>query len=509
MSDTLKHNIILFSDDTNQLLLSKPLGAFKVASELRRAGFDVQVVSHLHIFTVDELKEILTNLINPQTLFVGFSPFFYKTVSYSEDGTLVIGHDKQMGAMLPHGLHYNAELRAFIKGLNPNCKLVLGGPDARDSAFIKDYDYTITGYGDLAVVNLARHLAYGDELLNSRRTLFKSILIEGAAADGYNFAETPTKYEDSDIIIPGEVLALEVARGCIFRCKFCGFPLNGKKKNDYIKLENILRDELIENYNKFGITRYSIGDDTFNDNPVKIEMMQRIAESLPFKLEYWAYIRLDLLIAHPETIDMLVKSGCKSFFFGIETLNPAAGSVIGKKLDKGKIIKTIRHIKETYGDSVSLHGTFIFGLPKESIASMKETADLLINRTILLDSWDIRALRLRPSTANFPSEFESNPEKNGYRIIGSDGEFLDWENDNTNRAECTALAKEMMIQSHRVGMKYSSIWALRLSGLGLGLGFAFNKRPGDINWHVGRLMKEKQAKEYKRRIFEYLQMAKK
>lgn len=507
MSETSKYNIIIFSDDTHDLMLAKPVGAFKIACQLRQAGFSVQVISHLHIFTVDELKEILTKLVNPNTLFVGFSPFYYSKVTNNGDEIKIVG-GKELGAMIPHGVEYNSEIRELVKKLNPNCKLVLGGPDARDSSFIKDYDYTITGYGDLAAINLARHLAYGEELLNSRRTLFKSILIDGGNAAGYDFASTPMRYEDHDFVLPGEVLSIEVARGCIFRCKFCGFPLNGKKKNDYIKLENVIRDEFLDNYNKFGVTRYSFVDDTFNDNPVKLEMMHRVAKSLPFKLQYWAFIRMDLLAAHPETIDLLIESGCTVIYFGIETLHPAAGSVIGKKLGKEKVINTIRSIKEKYGDSVILHGTFIFGLPKEPLESMKETAELLINRTILLDSWDIRSLRLRPPTANFPSEFDLTPEKYGYRIIGTDGEFLDWESNQTNRIECFELAKTAMERSIDAGIKQQSVWAFRLSSLGLGLDFALNKRPQDVKWKVGLLKKKKLAKEYKRLLFEHLQIKK-
>jgi radical SAM superfamily enzyme YgiQ (UPF0313 family) len=30
-----------------------------------------------------------------------------------------------------------------------------------------------------------------------------------------------------------KVLPIEIARGCIFKCKFCSYPLNGKQNLDF------------------------------------------------------------------------------------------------------------------------------------------------------------------------------------------------------------------------------------------------------------------------------------
>ena len=80
MFDNSKPNVILLSDFGNQLYLEKTIGPYKIARQLRSAGFEVAVVHHLMTFTVAEIKHILKNLISDKTLFVGVNNFFYKKI---------------------------------------------------------------------------------------------------------------------------------------------------------------------------------------------------------------------------------------------------------------------------------------------------------------------------------------------------------------------------------------------------------------------------------------------
>jgi radical SAM superfamily enzyme YgiQ (UPF0313 family) len=45
-------------------------------------------------------------------------------------------------------------------------------------------------------------------------------------------------------VVNQQVLPLEVARGCIFRCKFCAYPMNGKQQLDFVRSESQLMYEL-------------------------------------------------------------------------------------------------------------------------------------------------------------------------------------------------------------------------------------------------------------------------
>jgi len=239
MFDKTKHNIILMTDYSHPLFLQRLLGVTKVADSLRNEGFEVLVINHLHIFSIEEIIQILNSAVSDKTLYIGFNSIFYQGVdnaqiidnaeNHWEKGGIKFS-PKESGSFLPHGKKYNTVIKQLIRSISPNCKIVLGGPDAEDIDFNSDYDYVVQGLADISAVNLARHLAFGDALNNSRKSVFKFTVIDDPTAKGYDFVGTQMKYHEHDIVLPNETLPIEIGRGCIFQCKFCSFPLNGKKK---------------------------------------------------------------------------------------------------------------------------------------------------------------------------------------------------------------------------------------------------------------------------------------
>lgn len=506
MFDNTKPNVIILTDCTDTVIMTKHVGPYKVAAALRNAGFEAAVIHHLHIFTYEEVKKILSTLISSKTLYVGFNSVFYQNISQkkSDESGTTYG-PKEIGAMLPHGIQFNKDIIEFIKLLNPNCKLVIGGPDATDDAKLKDYEYVVTGYADNSVVNIARHLHDGSPLEKSYRSIHGFTIVNDSVAQDYDFVGTVMKYESHDCILPGEVLPIEIARGCIFKCAFCSYPLNGKKKLDFIKHEEILKQEFIDNWEKFGTTTYTFADDTFNDSEEKVNMIYRISKSLPFELKYWAYIRLDLLSAHIHLVDKLYESGLRGFFFGIETLNQRTASAIGKGGSREKLIETLRYIKSKYGNDVMLHASFILGLPYESLESMNQTIEFLFSEKSPLDSTWVYALRIPISkTSGFDSELTINYEKYGYKKLGIKGPYMDWENEVLSYSQ--ALEMEQVIRNRILNdkqrQKVGGFISFMISGLGINLQEMTNISMKDIDWNKIENIKNNRALEYKQKISE-------
>ena len=154
MFDNTKPNVIFLSDFGNQLYLEKTIGPYKVARQLRNAGYEVAVVHHLMAFSVTEIKHILKNLISDQTLFVGVNNFFYKKIV---DYDTVELQYPDPHTIIPHGIEYNDEIKQTITDANPNCKLALGGPNASDIPIYSDFDYIFLGYSEMSIINLAKH----------------------------------------------------------------------------------------------------------------------------------------------------------------------------------------------------------------------------------------------------------------------------------------------------------------------------------------------------------------
>lgn len=505
--DNTKPNVILISDFTETIFLQKSFGVYKVARELRLAGYEVAVIHHAHIFSYDEIKYILKNLISNKTLFVGFNNMFYRAINQVDANKIyeggVVWGDRELGSMLPHGLNLNKDLKAYIRSLNPTTKVVLGGPTASDVSSNKDFDYVVVGYADVSAVNLADHLSKGVVLEKSYKSINGPTIVNDATAKTFDFVNSLMEYKSYDCILPQETLFLEVGRGCIFNCAFCSYPLNGKKKNDYVKHEDKLYAEIIDNYERFGVTRYQMVDDTFNDDIGKIQMFHNLSKRLPFKLEYWAYTRLDLLAAHPETIDLLFDSGLRGCYFGIESLNKQTGSAIGKGLGREKLISTLRYIKSRWGDDVMLHGSFITGLPYESKESIYETCHFLTSDNNPLDSWHLRGFCLDDSSVNtdgFFSRIAKDPTSFGYKNLRKvqNSNYLYWENDATNSDEAEQIASHYRAYGEQIGKrKVDGQTSFMLSGLGLDLDFSKNKKLTDIDWHWVDLRKQQRGREYK------------
>lgn len=451
MFDNTKPNVIFLSDFGNQLYLEKTIGPYKVARQLRNAGYEVAVVHHLMAFSVTEIKHILKNLISDQTLFVGVNNFFYKKIV---DYDTVELQYPDPHTIIPHGIEYNDEIKQTIKDANPNCKLALGGPNASDIPIYSDFDYIFLGYSEMSIINLAKHLQYPMiDLDKSRISKNGFTVIDDSKAPEYDFVNHTMLYEDHDAILDHETLVVELARGCIFQCKFCSYPLNGKSKLDFIRTEESLYREFMDNYERFGTTNYTISDDTLNDSVEKCEMLANLANRLPFQPMYSAAVRLDLMTARRDTIDMLWQAGLRSAFFGIESMHQEASKFVGKGGKRERLIETLQYIRKQYGGEFNQTGGFILGLPKEPLSSMRETIEWLLSDDNPLDIWQMFPLMIRDTSLvkggnGFVSDFDKNWEKYGYEDTGIKTSkyymhgYIPWRNEFTDFNEVSDMVDD-------------------------------------------------------------------
>jgi hypothetical protein len=516
MFDNTKPNVIILSDFSTIIAMDKTLGPYRVASQLRIAGFEVAVIHHLSTFSIGELKHTLSHMVSDKTLFIGINNFFYHDCSdivELEDFSVRPYGRMTAGSFLPHGHKYNREIKDLAKSINPNCKFVLGGPDALDIEANRDFDYVIQGYADNSAVNLAQHLLDPTVALDkSCRSIFGFRYVDDAKAESFDFVNSNMKYEDHDAVLPGETLLIEIARGCIFSCSFCSYPLNGKKKLDFIRSVDNIYAEMISNYERFGTTRYVLSDDTLNDSVEKCQLMYDLSQRLPFKLEYWAYTRLDLLAAKPETIDLLWKSGWRASLFGIESLDAKAAATIGKGGSREKLIGTLKELKRRYGDEICLTGSFIYGLPHESIKSLERTTEWLLSSDCPLDGILINVLRLRsPETvkgSGFVSDLDRNWHKYGYTDLGTRNDILEgtgtmlWENEHTTFEYLTAWTKQINHLIHNQYSKKGRMLGRESFGLANLTGkLKLNQVMADINFYKLDHLKLKQVRKYKAKLW--------
>jgi radical SAM superfamily enzyme YgiQ (UPF0313 family) len=278
-------------------------------------------------------------------------------------------------------------------------------------------------------------------------------VIEGS--EYKEFASSQILFKPEDIIDASDALPIEISRGCIFKCKFCSFPLNGKKKGEWIKHSNILLDEFNRNYELHGVTDYVFSDDTYNDSDEKIKRLyDDVYSKLNFKLNFTTYLRLDLLMRFSDSAEYLKQSGLKSAVFGIETLNHESGKAIGKGVDPMLQFDFIKQLKNTHFKDILTFSGFIIGLPKDSNDDMDRMEEFLFSDKNMLDDFTVEPLYITPHELKNEiktsySEFDLEYEKYGYECYeqfeNSAYTETRWKNHITNMTfdECFAFSKKI------------------------------------------------------------------
>lgn len=442
------YDAVLFTDNTNEHQISIGLGAFKVASTLRKHGYNTLVVNHLSWFTLDELKKLIDKSVTSQTLIVGFSTTFMQFVNIDEQGNKQFDPMVGTKVIFPQGKDFENEFVNYVKTVNPNTKIVVGGVKTDYSAENKNLDYVFLGYSETSIIDLMSHLKNGGDLANSKVNDHGITIVDDRTAPKYRFTEDVMVWEKTDVV-NHKLLPIEIGRGCIFSCKFCSFPLNGKKAVDYNKNVDLVYEELLDTYTKFGITHFMIVDDTFNDHINKLTNLEAVIKKLPFQPKFWCYARLDLLCTNPGMVDVMYNLGVRGMFFGIETLDRNTGRIIGKGYDRQKQIEMLRYIADRYPD-VALHGNFIAGLPHESLESVKQTMDSLVSGEIPLHSYMIKELWImEESFSAFNSDLNLNYYKYNYEITNNVMGVLVWKNEYMTMKIARELAEECMINGRK------------------------------------------------------------
>lgn len=430
------YDVILFANLTTMLWDGRPLGVQRIASELRKHGYSVFVFNYANNWVSLELPLLIEVLkekfVGSKTLFFGFSSVFMGEVSRK--------------AETKHNWIWPGEVTDFenaliaLKHAFPKVKIVFGGINDYASPkfkIVKEHaDYVVEGIADKTIIDLASFLSN------------KSKSIKWSSSDGkakfisydpkgltYNFPNSVTTFDYSDLVFKGEVLPLETSRGCLFKCDFCSYPLIGRKKSDpaYTKLLSNLEIELINNHENFNVTKYMIVDDTYNETVEKIERLSNIRKSLNIPIEFCAFIRIDLVSRFPEMVDILIESGLKTAFLGIESLNEKSAASIGKGAAPDKILRAAEKLKMA---GVKLEGSFIIGLPHDSETTVKSWASEVIKSQIFEN---LHFAPLYFEENNWKSAISLNPEKYGYSVINQTA----WKNQHFTAESATALSNEL------------------------------------------------------------------
>jgi radical SAM superfamily enzyme YgiQ (UPF0313 family) len=486
----------------------KTAGPFRIATELRNRGYTVMCIDITVFDGFDEdFKKIYSSFVSKDTLWTGISGTFLRDVfgkpqvlsllqrkEYVKDSTTL---DKDL-----------LEFVNFAKELNPKMKLLLGG--ARLHRLLEFGFVIFEKYVDKEIVEYTDFLS---KKPGQRNLKYLSNIIEGE--EFKEFSTSQIVYDKNDIIFETDTLPLEISRGCIFKCKFCSYPLNGKKKGEWIKRTHLLKDELLRNYEHFGVTNYSFTDDTYNDSLDKVKILRdEVFTQLPFQIKWSSYIRLDLLVRYPEMIDILKDSGIKSAICAMESLNPRSAKAIGKGLDPQVQIDFVRDIKKNKWKDVLVSSNFILGLPHDSKEYIDEFEKWILSKDNPFDYWYIFPLGIFPkgeSKSYVMSEFDQTYEQYGYEMIkdpsNPDYLHIGWKNSKIglNTQYCSIRTQQILEKSKNTDWKLGGwLWSIMQEYVPDEYIIGQSRKECYKNFNISELQQNK-IKKYKTELYKIIE----
>ena len=431
----------------------RAIGPYQLAWWLRTKGYDCQVIDMVHTMTVEELISYTEKFITGNTLCIGVSSTFFSE--------FIIKSKRNKWLRKVPTMYIEAI--KIIRERHPNIKIALGGGlcDLLFHEELSIFDVTIMGDAEDSFLEVLEEWRKGRKFIFSAESRGGRPYITTAKEKHFNIEECSHKFAEQDCIIDGEVLPMEISRGCIFRCKFCQYAHIGKTKFDYLRREELIKEEMDHNYKHFKTTNYYILDDTFNDSDHKMQMWKRIVDSLDYKINYTGYLRADLLQRRQEHIDLLRDTGLLSAFFGIESFHPDASRLVGKGWS-GKGGKAFMiDLKDKWKEDVTFHLSMIVGLPPETEADYLASHQWCIDNN--MDSWSWNRLSMTPGQRLYASEFDKNPEAFGFNY---DYEKNQWSSAYMTQKEADVICSKL--NSHLgFGLKFTSWNAMSLMNFGL------------------------------------------
>jgi len=444
--------------------IQRSLGGHRIASFLREYNWDVEVIDYVLHFTIDELKEIVRSRVTSCTKFFGFSFIFNE-----------------------YDHNFLQEFLPWLKKMYSDILIIFGG----QNIVVNPYpaDYYVNGFGENALMAILNY-----HFTNSNKELKlddRWLLVGKKVITNNNYSSAPMKsllvnYEDRDFIQPDEWVYTELSRGCKFKCEFCNFPLLGVK-GDWTRDAEDFELYLKNMYDRFGVKKYYITDETFNDSTGKIEKFSNVVKRLDFDPIFSGFIRADLLVSRPLDRELLGEMGFISHFYGTETFNHLTGKIIGKGMHPDRLKEGLLDVRKYFKNNTVLYRgqlTLIVGLPQETEETIAQSVDWIFNNwqgeAIVFNSLELQEFNSLDANLSILSK---NPEKYGYRrsnipIPSVDtfeskkkyiqtkfsDKIFNWENDNFTYSRALDLVNKIYLKAHKLDFRLGA-FNLHVSGV--------------------------------------------
>ena len=278
------------------------------------------------------------------------------------------------------------ENSVYVKKILPETKIIFGGPQVTYMPVdvLKEnpqVDMIVCGSGEGKFKLLLKNGLSQDSLSKVPSIVYRNeagAIVSTKGDIHEDISRIPSPYKTKAINLDNglrHTALLETFRGCPFKCGYCAWGKEDQRNIQPFPIEQVL-DEIELIYSNPNVEAVIVTDACLYYQAR--ERVKKIIDKIATSRRIPTIVTLDIHLLDEELIRYLSKIELGDVWcFGMQSINPLAVKLTGRKTDKETFIKKIKLLRRVV-PSAEISFNIIYGLPGDNYATFRETINFAL-----------------------------------------------------------------------------------------------------------------------------------